>query len=176
MSVTEPALIREELVEMSVMRAITTGLPDYGYVLANGNGSPPVPGANLLVREAFPTPEERGQELTITTLAFGFNIDDGGQPAEMGSTLTRYTHMMMCWTFGLEVRFTRRIAHTVKNIARRHFDHIPLLDFNQEDNPEIDALTVMSTQVRHEVNNSPRPWDQYVFTCGISVRDYCYPV
>jgi hypothetical protein len=173
MSVTEPALIREELVEMSVMRAITVGLPDYGYVLANG-ASPP-PNANLLVREAFPTPEERGQELTITTVAFGFNIDDGGEAAEMGSNLTRYTHTLMCWTFGLELRFARRVAHTVKNIARRNFDHIPLLDFNQASDPQIDALTVMATQVRHEVNNSPRPWDQYVFSTGITVRDYCFP-
>jgi len=160
---------------MSVMRCITTGLPDYGYVLAQNGQNLPQPGTNLLVREAFPTPEERTEELVVTTVAFGFNIDDGGEPAEMGSNLTRYTHTLMCWTFGLEMDFARRVAHTIKNIARRDYDHIPLLDFNQDTEPEIDALIVMATQVRHEVNNSPRPWDQYVFSTGISVRDYCYP-
>src|SRR5438309_9259392 len=118
MSVTEPALIREELVEMSVMRCIATGLPDYGYVLTNG--AEPQPGATLLMREAFPTPEERGQELTVTTLAFGFNIDDGGEAAELGTNLTRYVHTLVCWTFALEPRFGRRVAHTAKNIARRN--------------------------------------------------------
>jgi hypothetical protein len=173
MAVSEPALLREELVELSVMRCITTGLPDYGYVLANGEV--PQESANLLVREAFPNPEERGQELLITTVAFGFNIDDGGELAELGTNLTRYTHTLMCWTFGLEPRFARRVAHTIKNIARRNLDHIPLLDFNQEDAPEIDVLNVIQSQVRHEVNNSPRPWDQYVFTTALAVRDYAYP-
>lgn len=166
----EPALIREELVELSVLRAITLGLPDYGYVLSPGDG------ANVLVREAFPTPDERAEELTITTLAFGFNIDDGGEEAELGSNLTRYVHTLMCWSFGLEPRFTRRLAHTIKNIARRNLDSIPLYDFNQADPaPQIDTLRVMKTQVRHQVNNSPRPWDQYVWTTALSVRDYAYP-
>lgn len=174
MSVTEPQLLREELVEMSVMRCIAVGLPDYGYVVANGTGAI-VPGANILLREAFPTPEERGQELTITTLAFGFNIDDGGREAEMGTNLTRYDHTLTCWTFGLEPRFTRRVAHTIKNIARRNLDMIPLYDFNQSNDPQIAALQVERTQVRHEINNSPRPWDQYVYTTALVVRDYAYP-
>jgi hypothetical protein len=174
MSVTEPALIREELVEMSVMRCITLGLPDYGYVLSNG--TPPPPNANVLVREAFPTPEERAQELTITTVAFGFNIDDGGEAAELGTNLTRYAHTLIAWVFALEPRYGRRLAHTLKNIARRNLDVIPLLDFNQPDPaPQIDAMNVMRTQVRHEVNLSPRPWDQYVWTCAIVVQDYYYP-
>src|SRR5947209_5562756 len=116
-------LIREELVEASAMRAITLGLPDYGYRLASGND--PTTG-DVYVREAFPTPDERGEELLVTTLAFGFNIDDGGEPAELGSTLTRYVHTLVCWVFATEPRFGRRLAHTVKNIARRNLDTLPL--------------------------------------------------
>src|SRR5437763_13358719 len=167
MPTTEPALIREELVELSVLRAIRKGLPDYGYVLANGSTN--ANGGNIWVREAFPTPEERTQELTVTTLAFGFNIDDGGEPAELGSNLTRYVHTLICWTFALEPRYGRRVAHTVKNIARRNLDLLPLYDFNRDNGPQIDSLNVMKTQVRHEVNNSPRPWDQYVWTTSLSV-------
>jgi hypothetical protein len=174
MSVTEPQLIREELVELSVFRAVTAGLPDYGYVLVNGINNTSGNG-NVFVREAFPTPEERSQELTITTLAFGFNIDDGGEPAELGTNLTRYVHTLICWTFALEPRFGRRLAHTIKNIARRNLDLLPLYDFNQDPEVQIDTLNVMKTQVRHEVNNSPRPWDQYVWTTALAVQDFCYP-
>lgn len=165
-------LIREELVEASVMRAITLGLPDYGYTLASGND--PTTG-DVYVREAFPTPEERTEELAVTTLAFGFSIDDGGEPAEMGSNLTRYVHTLVCWTFATDGGFGRRLAHTIKNIARRNLDVLPLYDFNQADDPIIDALAVMKVQTRHEVNNSPRPWDRYVWTTAISVRDIAYP-
>ncbi len=169
----EPALIREELVELSVLRWITGALPDYGYVIAP---TPDPSGGNVYVREAFPTPEERNQELTVTTLAFGFNIDDGGEPAEMGSNLTKYVHTIVCWVFATEPRFGRRLGHTLKNVARRNMDTIPLLDFNQPDPaPTIDGLNVMRAQTRHEVNQSPRPWDRYVWTCAISVQDYSYP-
>jgi len=166
----EPDLIREELVELSVLRAIRLGLPDYGYTLGT---DPSV--ADVNVREAFPNPEERNEELVITTVAFGFNIDDGGEPAELGSNLTKYVHTLICWTFALDPRFGRRLAHTIKNIARRNLDVLPLYDFNQDAEPQIDALNVMKTQVRHEVNNSPRPWDQYVWTTAISVQDISYP-
>jgi hypothetical protein len=166
----EPDLIREELVELSVLRAIRSALPDYGYTL----GTDPAV-ADVNVREAFPAPEERNGELVITTVAFGFNIDDGGDAAEMGSNLTKYVHTLICWTFALEPRFGRRLAHTIKNIARRNLDVLPLYDFNQNTEPQIDAMNVMKTQVRHEVNNSPRPWDQYVWTTAISVQDICYP-
>lgn len=163
------SLIREELVELSVLRAIRLGLPDYGYTI----NADPAQG-DVFVREAFPTPEERGAELKQNTLAFGFNIDDGGTPAEMGSTLTTYVHTLMCWTFALEPRFGRRLAHTIKHIARRHNDHVPLLDFNDDTEPQVDALIVLKTQVAHQVNQSPRPWDQFVWTTGISVRDADY--
>lgn len=167
---SEPDLLREELVQLSVMRAITAGLPDYGYVL----GSDPTT-ANLHVREAFPTPEERNQELTITTVAFGFNVDDGGEPAELGSNLTRYVHTLMCWVFALEMSFGKRVAYTIRSIVRRYNDVLPLLDFNQPDAPQIDALVIRRVQVNHEANNSPRPWDQYVHTVAIAAQDIAYP-
>ncbi|MDQ2876516.1 MAG: hypothetical protein M3Y33_17635 [Actinomycetota bacterium] len=164
------ALIREELVELSVLRAITLGLPDYGYTI---NADPSL--GDVYVREAFPSPEERQAELKQNTLAFGFNIDDGGMPAEMGSTLTTYSHTLMCWTFALEPRFGRRLAHTIKHIARRNSDHIQLLDFNDPSEPQVDALIVLKTQVAHQLNQSPRPWDQYVWSTAIVVRDVAYP-
>lgn len=165
-----PDIIREELVELSVMRAITAGLPSYGYHPNGGS-------KNITVREAFPTPDERGGELDITTLAFGFNSDDGGEPAEMGSNLTRYQHTLVCWVFGLEPAFARRLAHTIKHVVRHNNDIIDLLDFNTTPDtpPVIDSLVVMRSQARHEVNNSVRPWDRYVWTCSVTVRDTYNP-
>lgn len=166
-------LIREELVEASVMRAVRAGLPDYAYQLATGND--PTTG-DVYVREAFPTPEERAEELNVTTLAFGFNIDDGGTPAELGSNLTTYVHTLVCWVFATEPRFGRRLAHTLKHLVRRDLDVLPLYDFNQDGDPRIDSLVVMKAQTRHEVNQSPRPWDRYVWTTSIAVRDIAYPI
>ena len=173
---TEPDIIREQLVNISTMRCLTLGLPDWGYVLSGD-------GQNVNVRSAFPTPTERETELTMTTLAFGFNIDDGGEAAEMGSTLTRYVHTLMCWVFATSPEFGERLAHVLAHIVRRSGnsgDAIPIYDFNQPPGenglpPQIDTDIVMRAQVSHQVNNSVRPWDRYVWTCGISVQDIAYP-
>jgi hypothetical protein len=171
---TPPTILREELVEQSVMRAITTGLPDYNYTLLALDRSN-FGAANVLVREEFPTPDERNGELDITTLAFGFNVDDGGRPMELGSNLTEYTHSLTTWVFGLDPQFARRLAFAVKHIMRRNSDVLPLYDFNQDGDPQIDALIVEKVQTKHEANNSPRPWDRYVFTVVTTIQDVFYP-
>lgn len=160
-------VIREELMEYSLLQRIRELLPEYGFTLSGE-------GKDVDLREAFPTPQERTEELKITTLAFGFNIDDGGKPAEMGSSLTEYTHTIMCWTFGLEPRFARRLAHSIKHIVRGGDGTLPLLDYNQPGNPTIDNLLVLKAQVQHQVNASPRPWDQYVWTTAVNVQDVYY--
>lgn len=177
---TSVPLLREELVEASVLRCIANGLADYGLVKQTGDYAGPAP--NLVLREAFPTPDERAEELKATTLAFGFNVDDGGTPGEMGSSLTFYVHTLTCWVFALEPRFGRKVAYALQHIARRGPgpfglpDTIPLLDFNADaDNPpQLDSLNVLSVQVSHQGNNSVRPWDRYVWTAGINVRDAAY--
>lgn len=174
---TSVPLLREELVEASVLRAITTGLPRYGMVKQSQDFAGPAP--NVVIREAFPTPDERAQELVATTLAFGFNQDDGGQPAEMGSSLTRYVHTLTAWVFALEPRFGRKVAYAIQHVCRVNAnpyglpDTIPLLDFNADPQnpPQIDTLLTLGVQVDHQGNNSVRPWDRYVWTCNINVRD-----
>ncbi len=162
------ALLREELVEYSALQKLNEGLPTFGFTLSGE-------GQDIELREAFPTPEERQKELTLTTVAFGFNIDDGGKPAELGSALREYTHTLMVWTFAIEPRFGRKVAHAIKHVFTGGDCSVALLDFNQDENPQIDACMVLKAQVQHQVNNSPRPWDQYVWTTSVTVRDYFTP-
>jgi hypothetical protein len=162
-------ILREELVEFSLLQYIREGLPTYGIVLA------PDEGATVVLREAFPTPEERTEELEMTTVAFGFNIDDGGRPMELGSNLTEYTHTLEVWTFATEPRFGRHVAHAIKHIVRTDDASIPLLDYNQEEDPQIDVLLVKKAQVQHQANSSERPWDRYLWSTSVVVQDVFTP-
>lgn len=163
-------VLREELVEYSILEAIKIGLalPEFGFTL-EGEGQ------NIELRESFPTPSERTQELKTTTVAFGFNMDDGGKEMELGSSLTEYVHTIEVWTFATEPHLGRRVAHAIKHIVRRNSDIISILDFNQEGNPVIDYLIVNSAQAKHQANNSARPWDQFVWTTSIRVTDVYVP-
>lgn len=162
-------MLREEMVEASVLQALNEKLPDFGVILDEG------PERNADLREAFPTPEERATDLEITTLALGFQIDDGGEYAELGSNLMEYQHTLEVWTFATEPRFGRRAAHAIKHALRHDTDTVPLIDFTQEGNPVIDQLVILKAQVRHQANNSAHPWDRYVWTTSVVVQDYATP-
>lgn len=161
-------LLREDLVYYSILRKLKEELPEFGYVLA------PEEKADLLVREAWPTPEERTKELTINTLALSLAVDDGGRDAELGSTLTEYRHTIEGVVFGLELSFAFQVAQAVKHILRESDDAIPLLDFSQEGDPQIDTLRIDKVQVKHLPNNAARPWDQYVYGVACVVTDTYY--
>lgn len=169
------ALLREELMKFSILQHIREAMPEYGFVLATQVEPTIEPAdATVDVRLAFPTPGERTEEMNITTVAFGFNIDDGGKEGELGSTLTTYIHTVEVWVFGTEPAIAERVAYAIKSIARKGDDTIDLLDFNQEDNPMIDSLLVHKVQTQHQANASPRPWDQFCWTTTIQVEDTFY--
>lgn len=166
-------ILREDNVEYSMLRKIREGLAEMGYKIA---ADPTKPGAEdqLVVRESFPTPEERTRELAITTLALGFSIDDGGRPVELGSTLTEFKHTVTCWVFGTDPHLARQIANAVKHVMRHADDIVELLNFEEEPAKQIDVLRIEKTQTQHQGNSSKRPWDQYVWTCSIVASDTYY--
>lgn len=166
-------VLREELIEFSVLQLIREELPNYGVVLTG----PDTPGQNHVhLREAFPTADERVQELKVTACCFGFNMDDGGREMELGSNLTEYRHTLEVWTFALSPMFGRHVAHAIKHIVRKNNDYIPILNYNDEGDPIEDAtMYVMKAQAKHQANNSPRPWDRFVWTTAIVLVDEYNP-
>lgn len=173
-------MLREELVEASVRRQLVTLLPNYGLTMKTDGFVGPAP--NVVFRESFPAPDEREKELTATTIAFGMSADDGGMPAELGTTLTRYVHTIQAWVFALEPRFGRHVASAIKHAARIGQgqwglpDVIPLLDFNSDPtgDTQIDIMPVLAVQEAHVGNSSIRPWDKYLWSVNISVQDIAY--
>lgn len=156
-------ILREDMVEQSVQDFVRLKLADFNY-----------DGDNINIRDAFPTPEERSQPLTQTQLAVGFNFDDGGRPAELGSNLTRFVHTIQFWVFALRPRMGKNLANSIKQIVWAE-GMLPLKDISQDAQPVIDSLTILRAQVAHQISQSPRPWDQNVWTVAVQVEDTYYP-
>lgn len=156
-------LTREDLIEESVVTYIKASLSDYNYDDTDGSG-------NVIVKDDFPSPDERGTELLTTTVAIALAFDDGGRPIEIGSTLTQYTHTVECWVFATTPKFGRNLSNVIKAIVR-HEGEIPLLNVAEVGKPQIDVLIVDRVASSRQINSSPRPWDRNVFTCTIRVID-----
>jgi hypothetical protein len=101
---------REDKIEQTISNLVRQKLTDHDYI-------PEV----VDLREAFPTADERAQELTKSQVAVGFSFDDGGLQAEMGTDLRVYTHTVEFWSFGIEARrgAQRRELHQ----ADLHLEH-----------------------------------------------------
>lgn len=129
------------------------------------------------LREAFPTPDERASEMEKTQVAVGFNFDDGGRQAEMGSNLIRRVYTMEFWTFGLTSNEGRNVANVIKAIFESN-PHIPLKDVGVAGQPVIDQLELLDEKpigVTRQISRDPRPWDQWVFSTTMRVEDYYVP-
>lgn len=156
---------RETLIEQSV----TDYLRD--HLLAAGYDDTVV-----LVREAFPSVEERSSPLMTTTLAVGFSFDDGGRIAELGSDLTQRVYTTEFWTFGTSANMGQNIANTVKHVFESE-GVVPLKDYSKPGAPPFDSLVLMDEKgvlVQRQISTDPLPWDLNVFTTTVKFEDYYF--
>lgn len=152
---------REDIIEQSVFDYVKDGLRNGGY------------DENLVaVRDAFPTPNERSSTLAQTTVAIGFNFDDGGAQAELGSELIVYLHNVEFWTFGTTPKLGRNVAGVIRHILRSE-GGVPLRDYGAAGIPVIDKLQLADrVVVQRQVNAAPLAWDMNVWTTMAKFEDY----
>jgi hypothetical protein len=156
---------RETLIEQSVTDYLRANLETAGY-----------DGTVVLVREAFPSVEERSSPLMVTTLAVGFSFDDGGRMAEIGSDLTQRVYTTEFWTFGTTPNLGQNVANVVKHIFEKD-GIVPLKDYSKPAAPQFDALVLMDEKgvlVQRQIATDPLPWDLNVFTTTVKFEDYYF--
>lgn len=159
-------ITREDLIEQSTTNFVREGMTAANYVPRIAE-----------VREAFPTPTERDGTLTKTQIALGFNFDDGGRLAEMGSDLTEYLHTIEVWVFGRTPAEGRNTANAIKALILIA-DTIPIIDVRDNARPVLDQLVKPDRQpvvVSRQLAAEPRPWDRYVWTATIRLYDTYSP-
>lgn len=128
----------------------------------------------VVVREAFPTVEERSSPLLKSTLAIGFSFDDGGRFAELGSDLTHRVYTTEFWTFAMSGNLGENIANVVKQIFETN-PLVPLKDYSQIGEPQFDTLVMLEergVQVERQIATDPLPWDLNVFTTTVKFEDW----
>jgi hypothetical protein len=155
---------REDKIEQSVQDYLRESLRalDYDETL-------------VLVREAFPTLDERAEPLEITTVAITITFDDGGSYIEVGSDLTLRVYTVDAWTFGTDETIGRNVANVLKQILESNYGNIPLKDISQDPAPVIDQLMVDKVSVTRQQAEDPQAWDEFVWSTVAHVEDTYYP-
>lgn len=153
------AITREDYVAQSVDIYLKRLLAERGY------------GEDVVeVLDSFPHTRFKKQPLDKTYVALGFNFDDGGKAAEMGSNLRRCLYTIEFFIFGQTDHWGKNVANAVK-FCLTNDEIMPLLDIADPAKPQIDALVVISAPATRVPVNNPQPWQENCWTVQLRVED-----
>lgn len=124
--------------------------------------------------EEFPFEEFNGDLLRKSYVAFGFNFDDGGQQAELGSNLRRRIYTLEFFVFGQDELNAKSVANELK-FAIDVEERIPLLDIGEPDTPLLDWMLVKSCHAQKVSVVDPKPHERHVYLTTAAVEDEYYP-
>lgn len=152
-------ITREDLITQSVFDYVTNQL----FVVRD------YPTSQVEVREEF-VYELNEEPFTKNIVCAGFDFDDEGTQAEMGSSLKARVYTIEFWVFGLTDTYARNLANAIK-FGLDSEGTVPLMDIAQTPPVEIDRLCVEGVNVDRQVIVNPEPWQRYVWTCKLQVED-----
>lgn len=127
------------------------------------------PTSQVEMLESFPYTRE-ADRLDKNLIALGFNFDDDGEPAELGSSLTSRLYTIQFWIFGKTNTYARNLANQLK-FGLQVDACIPLMDISQVPPVQMDALIVDGVSAERQIIQDPAPWQEFVWTVHLKVQD-----
>lgn len=156
------AITREDLVTQSVQDYLREQLFD-----VRGYPEDKIELMDAFQGEAIETPMRKNY------IATGYNFDDGGSQAELGSSLTDRLYTIEFFVFGMTSTWGRNLANAVK-FSLENDKLIPLLDISQPWKPQIDVLPLVSVSAERQIVRDPSEWERNIWTVHLRVTDTYY--
>jgi hypothetical protein len=103
-------------------------------------------------------------------LTIGFNFDDGGEPAELGSDLLRRLYTIEVWVIGLTAQEGRNLANATRDSMESE-GTIPLKDITAPGSPIVDYLIVDPVRAQRQPVPEPKPWQEFLYIVTVPVID-----
>lgn len=152
-------ITREDLITQSV----------YDYVKRQVFDVRGYPASQVELRESFVYQLDE-ETFDRNIICAGFDFDDEGRQAEMGSDLKTRVYTIELWVFGLTDTYARNLANAIK-FAVDVEGTIPLMDISQDPPVEIDKLIVEGVNADRQIIPDPEPWQRFVWTTTVQVED-----
>lgn len=147
---------REQLVTQSVEDYVRAALTARGY------------DDKVDFTDAFPYTLE--EPPTRPLIAAGFDFDDPGEQAEMGSDLTLRPYGIEWWVFDGDADRARNVAHIIK-FALEADGSIPVKDYGAVGEPVVGYLQVDGSSAARQAFADPEPWQENVWQTTVRVID-----
>lgn len=122
------------------------------------------------ILDSFPHSRFDDTPLDKSYVATGFNFDNGGKPAEMGSNLKDRLYTIEFFVIGQSSTWAKNLANAVK-FSLENDKIIPLLDITTAGKDQIDSLVLASVSAEHQPISKPKPWQENIWTVHLRVED-----
>lgn len=103
-------------------------------------------------------------------IAVGYNFDDGGKAAELGSDLVTRLYTIELFCIGATATWAQNLSGIVKE-ALESEKRIPLREISDPARPIVDYLIVDEVSNEREVISDPAPWQRFIWTVRVRVED-----
>lgn len=127
------------------------------------------PASQVEMLESFPF-DFKDREFDRNFVTLGFNFDDMGEQAELGSHLLRRVYTIEFFIFGLSATYGSNLANIVK-FSLQNDQSIPLKDISDLAAPVIDQLEVMGVSAQRQIIANPEPWQEFIWTVHLHLQD-----
>lgn len=154
------SITREDLISQSVMDHAVAGIAARGY-----------PDSQVAFLESFPY-TMTGQ-LEKNLIAAGFDFDDLGEQAELGTALKRRLYTIEFFIFGMTKTYARNLANALKFVLEGD-GRIPLKNIADLSAPIIDYLIVEGASAHRQIIPDPDPFQEFVYTTTVKLYDEYY--
>lgn len=171
---------RETLVTQSVQDYVEAGLIARGYPLQRDLGAIAIAegatydaATRVVLMDSFPFGRFEGA-LDLNYVAAGFNFDDGGNQAELGSSLKNRQYTIEHFCFGKTATWAENLASAIVSVIDSDAV-IPLKDIGGT-GAVIDALIIEpgGAAARRVTVREPRPWEENISLVQVKVLDEYY--
>lgn len=147
---------------------MTESVQRYAEAALIGHGYLPT---DVTMLESFPYSYIGPLEKNL--VATGFDFDNEGAQAELGSDLKVRLYTVSFIVFGKTQTWAKNIAHAIK-FALDAESTIPLLDITIAGTPEIDRLVLIGVSAERQIVTDPDPFQENVWSCTARVEDTYY--
>lgn len=120
--------------------------------------------------EVFPYDSFDGDLAAKSFLAWGFNFDDEGSAAEMGSDLLTRVYTLEFFVFGKDEDAAKAIANDLK-FSIDTDSVIPVLDIGEPNPAEVGSMLVAGVKAAKVLVDDPKPFQEHVWLTTARVED-----
>jgi hypothetical protein len=128
------------------------------------------PTAKVEFLDSYPSPDRMTKALTKNYIAVGYQTDDGGKQAELGSSLKVRKYTIDFYVFGITRVWAKNLA-SVLRFSLEADQVIDLIDPN-DGTTVLGHVDVDFVSAQEAVTRTPRPWEENAWITRLRVIDY----